>query len=1518
MKRIAVLISAIIFLFPSILFPRIVDRAEALQTAQSIIRQENTNAYLHVTKGELSVLNLSVLMYQNEPVGYLAELAPHGFMILSDITELAPSRFLSYDTSFEALQEHPLISQILNDSLATKQRLGYSSSASGLRPQSEVLAARIDARQLGRNENLWGLHSRTDKRMMGQATATADSVAPLLTSRWNQFAPYNLETPKLANNSGNLINTLTGCSATSQAQVMYYWKYPAVGQGQNSYYWRTGGITLSESFNTPYDWGSMLDTYKGTETDRQKAAVALLMKDVGYSINMDFGLGSSSAVPNANNSLVRFFKYSSAAKTVHRTSYADADSWFNVFKNQIERGWPALLAIYSPSEGHSVVVDGYQTNSGNQVHINMGWGGSSDAYYTLDNILSFSEINAQYASINIHPPSYSMIFPQVAVGGGYTTVFTFGNTGSEAVSGTLTLIDQQGNPFIVEGTVENPGVAAQPFSGSSFPISIPPGGAAFITARSPGTNDPVRVGWARVESASRSIYNSLYGVSTFQYAPSGLLQSTAGVLPSAPTQTARVLVDSDVDQGRLVGYAIANPGNAAINVNLAVTDQSGKVVDDSIKIELAARQQASGFITDKLPSARFKGSLVLSTQDGDFAVVALMQNQDQLTVVPVQGDGDNTISGTTTTSIAGQSSSYSGDGGPATSAQLSHILGISMDAGGNIFIADTENNRVRKVTPEGTISTVAGNGSAGYSGDGGSAISAYLSSPNGVAVDTAGNLYIADANNGRIRKVTADGTISTVAGSGQYGYAGDGGPAISAQLKSPAGVAVDRTGNLYIADRYNYCVRKVTPGGTISTVAGNGTSGFSGDGGPATSAQLSSPNGVAVDNADNLYIADTYNSRIRKVTPDGTISTVAGGGQSGSGGDGGPATSARLTSPNGVAVDNAGNLYIADTYANRIRKVSPDGKISTVAGNGISGFSGDGSTATSAQLNTPNAVVVDNAGNLFIADTKNSRIRKVTSQGTITTFAGNGSCPDGIPATSARLNNAAALALDAQGNFYIADSENHRIRKVTPQGIIRTVAGDGTSGYGGDGGPATSAQLNLPSGVAVDNAGNLYIADTRNYRIRKVTPQGTISTVAGDGTSAQFGLIYRVAVDNAGNLYISDSTRIRKVTSQGIISTVAGDGTYGYGGDGGPATSAQLNSAKGLAVDNAGNLYIADTSNNRVRKVTPQGMISTVAGIGIYGTAGDGGPATSAQLGYPNGVAVDNAGNLYIADTNSSRIREVSPQGTITTITKNSSYYDVALSATNDLYMAGFSEIRKLTPSRAFLSHVAAGGGYTTVFALGNSGADPLSGAISITDQRGNPLTVGSLVDISGFSTQQMTGSSFPVSIPSGGVEFVTAKSPGANDPVNAGWARVDCYGDSFFSVATFQYAPSGTLLTSAGVLPSQRTQYATIPVDYDIDAERYVGYAIANPGDTTVKIKLALVDQSGNIVNDSLSIPLTPGQQMARFMDQDFEQYEKFKGSMVLRGEDGGTFTVVALTQNQNLLTVIPVMAGKSPNIPD
>ena len=599
---------------------------------------------------------------------------------------------------------------------------------------------------------------------------------------------------------------------------------------------------------------------------------------------------------------------------------------------------------------------------------------------------------------------------------------------------------------------------------------------------------------------------------------------------------------------------------------------------------------------------------------------------------------------------------FAGDGGQALSAQLAGPTGIWVDSSHNIYIVDKDNDRIRKVASNGVISTVAGSSTADvYAGDGGKATSASLNRPNGIAFDTAGNIYIADTGNHVVRKVNTSGIISTVAGNNSSAYSGDGGPAIDASLSEPSGLAFDGAGNLYIADTNNNCIRIVTPDQNIHTFAGLCSYAlFQGDGGPATSAKLNKPYSVAVDPYGSVYISDTENERLRKVTPDGIINTIAGTGTAGF--SDGPALQAEFASPSGIALDASGSIYVADKSNFRIRKVLPSGIVVTVAGSGTPGYSGN-AAATGAEMYFPQGVFADSSGDVYIADTQNNRIRKVSS-GVITTVAGNGTpgySGNSGPATSARLAQPQGVFVVPAGNLYIADTVNQAIREVS-NGVINQRVGPG-SGCGqekdsvGDGCAGFYGVYDNPTGVAVDSAASVYIADSDHCRIREVSNASGTATVAGNGTcgfsgdngpatSAELRNPQGVALDSAGNLYIADTynNAIREV-SNGVITTVAGNGTYGFSGDNGPASSAQLYSPWGVALDAAGNLYIADGVNSRVRKVSG-GVITTIAGGGE--TLGDNGPATSAAI-QPNGVAVDAHGNVYVAEYANDRVRVLTP-----------------------------------------------------------------------------------------------------------------------------------------------------------------------------------------------------------------------------------------------------------------------------------
>jgi trimeric autotransporter adhesin len=605
----------------------------------------------------------------------------------------------------------------------------------------------------------------------------------------------------------------------------------------------------------------------------------------------------------------------------------------------------------------------------------------------------------------------------------------------------------------------------------------------------------------------------------------------------------------------------------------------------------------------------------------------------------------------------------------ATGTSVGEPRRVTMDSAGNLYFSSL--NCVFKVSG-GTLTLIAGNSRAGYSGDGGAAVHAQLNSPAGLAFDQNGDLFIADAGNNVVREVTPNGIIQTVAGNGTIGYSGDQGPATQAQLHTPSGVAVDGSGDLYIADTANNVIREVTAG-IIVTFAGDGYANYYGDANGTgcstaspcavtpTQAEFHGPEDVAVGPNGGIYIVDTVNAYIREVIG-GAVNFVAGSGTVGYSGDGGSATAPTTTNGGGVALydpqaiafDSAGNYYIADTGNNRIREVNTKGIINTVAGNGNPGFAGDGGPAGNAELNQPTGVFVDSQGNIYIADNLNNRVRKVSSSGTITTVAGNGLFSysgDGGPSTAAQLNAPAGVAAGAPGTLFISDTQNAVARIVNQSGI---------SSVGG-------GSFVTPRGMATDAAGNAFVADYQANVVWRIGTDGSVTKFAGTGTlgyggdggaaaSAQLNAPTAVAVDTAGDVFIDDfgNQRIREVTTAGIINTVAGNGSQGYSGDGGPATNASLNQAQGIAVDASGNLYIADTANNVIREVTTNGMIRTIAGTGTFGYSGDGGPAINAQLTGPPAIAVDAAGNIYFID-GTTWIRKISSNGTIATIAGNGS-----------------------------------------------------------------------------------------------------------------------------------------------------------------------------------------------------------------------------------------------------------------------
>ena len=558
------------------------------------------------------------------------------------------------------------------------------------------------------------------------------------------------------------------------------------------------------------------------------------------------------------------------------------------------------------------------------------------------------------------------------------------------------------------------------------------------------------------------------------------------------------------------------------------------------------------------------------------------------------------------------------DGISALEASLHGPRGVAADPVGNIYVADSGNSRVRRIDAAGTITTLAGTGEYGYSGDGGPAARAQLRRPEGVAADVVGNVYVADPSDHRVRRIDTTGTITTLAGTGVPGYGGDGGPATQARLNRAVDVAADAVGNVYVADAGNSRVRRIDTTGTITTLAGTGEYGYGGDGGPATQAQFRRPEGLAADALGNVYVADRSDYRVRRIDATGTITTLAGTGERGYSGDGGPATQADLQGPHSVAADAAGNLYIAVDYW--VRKIDLAGTITTITGTldvRSSGYDGDGGPATEARL-FPDGMAVDAAGNVFVTDDNLNRVFKIDVSGTLHKFAGTGSWKDSnvepiLSSTSHKLLSPRSLGVAGSGEVFVVDGG--RVWKLDTSGGVSAFAGTGQTGFTGNGGPATEADLYRPRSVAADAVGNLYIVE--EFLVRKIDLAGTITIFAG-------------------NLDIG----------------------YGYGGDGGPATEAMFLQIRGLAADAAGNVYVADTGNHRVRKIDAAGTVTTVAGTGEEGHFGGSGPvrATEARLSRPFGVAADVAGNVYVLSTTSSPyhrwhvVSKIDPSGNISAI----------------------------------------------------------------------------------------------------------------------------------------------------------------------------------------------------------------------------------------------------------------------------
>ncbi len=584
--------------------------------------------------------------------------------------------------------------------------------------------------------------------------------------------------------------------------------------------------------------------------------------------------------------------------------------------------------------------------------------------------------------------------------------------------------------------------------------------------------------------------------------------------------------------------------------------------------------------------------------------------------------------------------------GTNTTARFSAPAGITTDAAGNIYIADKNNHTIRKIDTLGLVSTLAG--LAGQSGTtDGTGNAARFSFPSGIAVDAAGNLYVADSGNNTVRKITAAGVVTTLAGVAGTTGATDGAGAV-ALFNLPTDVAANAAGTVFIADTFNHAIRMITPAGVVSTLAGTAGTPGSTDGAGAA-AKFFLPQGVALDAAGNIIVADTENRTLRNITPTGVVTTIAGApGIAGANVDGAD-LNARFYSPVGIAVYTNGIIAVTDIFDHTIRRGTPPGliavtnaeyRVTTLAG--LAGQIGLTDAAGSlARFNQPRGIALSPGGTVFVADTVNNAIRAISPTGIVSTFAAN-----------AGLNAPQGMVVDSAGNLYVADSGNEVIRKITPTSVVSIFAGQ-LGVAGGADGISTAATFNRPVGLSIDGLGNLYVADQANHTIRKISPQGIVGTLAGlagqmgfaDGTgnAARFKEPTDVAVDSAGIVYVADTDNhvVRKITPTGVVTTLVGAAGLNGTVDG-TGNAARFDGPSGLALDGGGNLYVSDLFNHTIRKVSPSAVVTTIVGnAGVIGATD--GIGTNATFHSPYHLASDRFGNLFIADITNSVIRKATP-----------------------------------------------------------------------------------------------------------------------------------------------------------------------------------------------------------------------------------------------------------------------------------
>lgn len=643
---------------------------------------------------------------------------------------------------------------------------------------------------------------------------------------------------------------------------------------------------------------------------------------------------------------------------------------------------------------------------------------------------------------------------------------------------------------------------------------------------------------------------------------------------------------------------------------------------------------------------------------------------------------------------------YAGRGsanGISSSVQFKAPQAIAIDISNNVFVADTENHVIRKISCTGIITTLAGSLGTHGSRDG-SGTNALFFRPAGIAVDASGNVLVADTGNNTVRKITATGDVTTFAGSaGNYGSTDNLGT--NALFYRPTGIAIDNFNNIFVADTGNNTIRKITPSGNVNTMAGSaGVYGNLDNSG--ANALFSGPQGLTVDSSGNLYVVDTGNGTIRKITSSGVVTTFAGSAGN-YGATNGIGANALFYAPQGITIDLFGCVYVADTGNHTIRKITSDGTVTTLAGLAGNYGSAD-SVNSSASFWNPQGITSDATGNLYIADTGNNTIRTITPGGSVTTFAGLPSIgsADGL-SSDARFRFPQAVAVDAATNVYVADTANQTIRKISPSGLVCTLAG--SIGHPGSvNNIGTNALFSGPQGITVDGVGNIYVADTLNHIIRRITPDGAATTFAGSAgvsgtangtnTDAQFYAPQGLAVDGTGNVFVADTFNnlIRKITPGGAVTTLAGN-FENFGSSDGTNSNARFYWPSGVAVDNAGNVFVADYMNHTIRELIPSGtnwIVNTVAGLaGFWGSID--GTNTSARFFQPRSLSVDASGALYVADSGNHAIRKITPSGTNWVVTTVAGLAGAAGSVDGTGINAEFSHPAGISLTSAGIVYVA-------------------------------------------------------------------------------------------------------------------------------------------------------------------------------------------------------------------------------------